>query len=273
MDERIKDIVAILTESGVQTRRERAAFVAKLRDEMGLTFEQIGTQLNVGKVRAAQLYALNKLFNKRPQQFANLGTRAWRFLQNVAHWKKFPEGWEESPEAVAKLLNVLAQMTPQECLKFRSCGRTTLAEIEQLLQAHGMSLEHPLGEAMEDDIPGPSSPDVLIEKLQHHLVNDLGARPNEFKFYLKGTYPGPYAENADVVLSARSGTMAEVFDHGSYSERIGQLARQLGYHMEHATSSVLCFYLDDGPDYAVDPEPPDHQWPDVPTSNLADIQF
>ena len=103
MDDRIKEIVALITESGVQTRRERAAFVAKLRDEMGLTFEQIGTQLNVGKVRAQQLYQLHKLFNRRPPLFANVSTRAWHFIQNVASYNRFPEGWEEHPEMVAKL--------------------------------------------------------------------------------------------------------------------------------------------------------------------------
>lgn len=267
MDERINDIVAILTESGVQTRRERAAFVAKLRDEMGLTFEQIGAQLNVGKVRAAQLYALNKLFNRRPQQFANLGTRAWHFLQAIARYNKFPEGWEESPEAVAKLLNTLAQMTPRECLKFRSCGRTTLAEIEQLLQSHGMSLDKSFGEAMEeDDLRGPLSVEVLIQKITEYLLS-FGGTPKEFRFFRKGELQHSWTANADLCLSGY-GAMAECFDYGSISDNIAKIAHQNGYHMEHGTSTVLCFYADNGPYYGVDPLESNLPASDAPVADL-----
>lgn len=57
------DIVALLTESGLKTRQERASFVAKLRDRLKLTYWQIGRQLNVSPQRAHQLYGLHKLFS------------------------------------------------------------------------------------------------------------------------------------------------------------------------------------------------------------------
>ena len=275
MDEQIKDIVAVITESGVQTRRERAAFVAKLRDEMGLTFEQIGTQLNVGKVRAAQLYQLNKLFNRRPPAFANLSTRAWHFLENVASYNKFPEGWEESPDMTAKLLNTLAQMTVRECLKFRSCGQQTLAEIEQFMKSRNMSLDRGLGEAMEeDDTPKAPNPEEAMKQIGDYLVS-IGGKPNEFKwFYPAETYKGGYAEGAQFVLVVY-GVLNDAFegDFGwSIPEKVAELAGQNGFHKEMAKPGVAAFYLDDGPSYAVDPQPPtQHQ--EAPTPNLADIQF
>lgn len=65
MIEEAQDIVAILTESGLRTRRERASFVARLRDQMGLTFAEIGRQLNVTRQRAQQLYVLNGLLQRQ----------------------------------------------------------------------------------------------------------------------------------------------------------------------------------------------------------------
>lgn len=58
------DIIAILTENGLGTRRERAGFVAKLRDKFGLKYKQIGKQLNVSPQRAHQLYILHKIFSR-----------------------------------------------------------------------------------------------------------------------------------------------------------------------------------------------------------------
>lgn len=61
MNELAADIVAILSESGISARRERAAFVGRLRDRHKLKFRQIGRYLNVTPQRAHQLYALNGL--------------------------------------------------------------------------------------------------------------------------------------------------------------------------------------------------------------------
>ena len=65
MTEEAQDIVAILTESGLRTRRERSSFVAKLKDQMGLTFAEIGKQLNVTRQRAQQLYVLHRLLQRQ----------------------------------------------------------------------------------------------------------------------------------------------------------------------------------------------------------------
>jgi hypothetical protein len=65
------DIVAILTESGLPARRARAAFVAKLRDDLGLTFSQIAAQLHVTKQRAHQLYAMARYFAVTPMSEAD----------------------------------------------------------------------------------------------------------------------------------------------------------------------------------------------------------
>jgi DNA-directed RNA polymerase sigma subunit (sigma70/sigma32) len=62
----VDDIVALLTESGLEVRRERAAFVGRLRDQFGMTFSEIAKQLNVSFQRAHQLYKLHRLFQRRP---------------------------------------------------------------------------------------------------------------------------------------------------------------------------------------------------------------
>ena len=59
MIDQARDIVALLSESGLKTRRERSAFVARLRDKHRLKFKQIGQQLNVTPQRAHQLYGLH----------------------------------------------------------------------------------------------------------------------------------------------------------------------------------------------------------------------
>ncbi len=64
MIEEARDIVAILAESGLKTRRERASFVARLK-QMGLSFAEIGKQLNVSRQRAQQLYVLHGLLQNQ----------------------------------------------------------------------------------------------------------------------------------------------------------------------------------------------------------------
>lgn len=67
MDEEIQDIVEILVEGDTEVRRERAAYVARLRDRMKLPFRRIGRQLNVSRQRAGQLYNLHQLFKEMPK--------------------------------------------------------------------------------------------------------------------------------------------------------------------------------------------------------------
>ena len=55
-----KAIVDFLLENDVPVRKERTAYVTKLRDKMGLSFRRIGKQLNVSPQRAFQLYRLHK---------------------------------------------------------------------------------------------------------------------------------------------------------------------------------------------------------------------
>jgi hypothetical protein len=54
----IEDIIDALCEND-DVRRERAAFVARLRKKHHLGFRQIGKHLNVSKQRAHQLYGLH----------------------------------------------------------------------------------------------------------------------------------------------------------------------------------------------------------------------
>jgi hypothetical protein len=67
VDEEIQDIVEILVEGDTEVRRERAAYVARLRDRMKLPFRRIGRQLNVSRQRAGQLYNLHQLFKEMPK--------------------------------------------------------------------------------------------------------------------------------------------------------------------------------------------------------------
>lgn len=59
-----KEIAAMLAEDDLNPRRERAAFVGRLRDKHKLKYRQIGKHLNVSTQRAHQLYALNRAFRE-----------------------------------------------------------------------------------------------------------------------------------------------------------------------------------------------------------------
>jgi hypothetical protein len=143
VDEQVQDIVAILTESGTKTRRERAAFVAKLRDEMGLSFREIGRQVNVSPQRAQQLYQLNKYFSRSANSpFANLSARARQFLNNVALTHKLGDNWEQNPAEIARVVHAVANMTRDEALKFRPMGHHTFQEIADFMQEHGVKFPY-----------------------------------------------------------------------------------------------------------------------------------
>jgi hypothetical protein len=57
----ISAVVDLLTEADNPVRRERAAYVARMRDKLKLPYRTIGRQLNVSRQRAGQLYQLHKL--------------------------------------------------------------------------------------------------------------------------------------------------------------------------------------------------------------------
>jgi DNA-binding transcriptional regulator LsrR (DeoR family) len=52
-----KEIVDFMLEDDEDVRRERAAFVARLRDKHGLKYRQIGRHLNVSRQRAHRIYS------------------------------------------------------------------------------------------------------------------------------------------------------------------------------------------------------------------------
>lgn len=143
MDEQIQDIVAVVTESGTKTRRERAAFVAKLRDEMGLTFKEIGRQINVTHQRAQQLYTLHKYFSRSVNSpFANMSARARTFLDNVAGWMRLGREWEQNPASIARLVHRLTNMSEQEAFKFRQLGKKTYQEVVDFMKEHGVKFPY-----------------------------------------------------------------------------------------------------------------------------------
>lgn len=59
MNEAVQAILGFLLEDD-EVRRERAKYVARMRDKMKLPFRRIGSQLNVSKQRAHQLYRLHQ---------------------------------------------------------------------------------------------------------------------------------------------------------------------------------------------------------------------
>jgi hypothetical protein len=189
--EQAQDIVAILSESGVRTRRERAAFVARLRDEMGLTWGEIGRQLNATPQRAQQLYMLNRFFQQSANSpFANLSTRARNFLNNLAQHVGLPTNWEQDPAQIAKLVHALRNTQRREALKFRNLGARTMREIEDFMRQKGLSFME--AEDDEDDgiVPkdftAPAAPDEVMQKVVEFL-NQHGFR-GQFKMWPKGTY-------------------------------------------------------------------------------------
>jgi hypothetical protein len=251
MDEAVNDIVAILTENGVQTRRERAAFVARLRDELGLTFEQIGRQLNVSNQRASQLYRLHGFLGRRAPIFNNLSTRAYRFIEMVASVNKFPEDWQAQPGYVDKLFAILRQMTRQEALRYRHIGQHTMPEIEELLASRGLRFYEAFSLDGEDDadlVNGPSEPETVMREISQAL-EEAGAK-GEFRLWPKGTYKGPYVENADFVMTL-SDILADAFEEGwGVANKVTQIAESHHYHHEMGTRYVVAFYADTGPHYS-----------------------
>lgn len=59
-----KEIADILAEDDINPRRDRAAFVGRLRDKHKLKYRQIGKHLNVTPQRAHQLYLLHRAFQE-----------------------------------------------------------------------------------------------------------------------------------------------------------------------------------------------------------------
>lgn len=227
MTEQAQDIVALLTESGVRTRRERAAFVAKLRDEHGLTFGQIGKQLNVAPQRAQQLYALHKLFQQSANSpFADLSTRARHFLNNLAHHVGLPADWEQHPVHTHRLVYALRNMQRQEALKFRNLGTRTVGEIEDWMKQKGISFM----EAEEvHDLMAPASVEEAMQKVTHFL-NEHGFR-GQFKMWPKGTYLGEAPED-DFTLTATNFMGDAWEDRWHAFDELDALLEAVGLHYD-----------------------------------------
>ncbi len=246
MDDKIQDIVAVLTESGVKTRRERAAFVAKLRDEMGLSFKEIGAQVNVSAQRAQQLYTLNKYFQRSASSpFANMSTRARHFLERVASYHKVGDDWEHSPAGIARLLHALTNMTETEAFKFKQLGRKTYQEVVDFMKENGVKFPYRFEEALEDETGGKDlTPAFDVDGAMQQVarfLNEKGFR-GEFKVWAPGTYKGPYAENAEFVVSF-GGFLADAWEESwSVRDEFDALVKNLGWHYEMATRSVLTFF-------------------------------
>jgi hypothetical protein len=276
VSEQAADIVAIILETGTKTRRERAAFVAKLRDEMGLSFREIGRQVNVSPQRAQQLYRLNKYFARSANSpFANLSTRARHFLDNVAGYKGLGQDWEQDPAKIAALVHHLTNMTKTEAFKFRQLGQHTFQEIADFMQSQGVQFPWQFEEAMEDDVAGKdvTGAAVSIEQGMQQLTRFLNEKgfAGEFKVWPPGTYKGPHAENAEFVITL-SEFLADAWEEQWQPvAEFDALAKGLMLHYEMATRSVLTFYRDtyfDPGDYTPPQQP--EQMPEV---NLRDVTF
>jgi len=101
---------------------------------MGLTWGQIGSQLNVSLQRAQQLYTLNKFFQRSARSpFRDLTTRARNLLNSIASSQRWPRDWEDKPELVTQMLALLKAMPERELKKFRQAGKRTTGEVNDFL--------------------------------------------------------------------------------------------------------------------------------------------
>ncbi len=276
MDEQIEDIVALVTESGTKTRRERAAFVAKLRDEMGLTFKEIGRQINVTHQRAQQLYGLHKYFSRSANSPFAMSARARTFLNNVASWMRLGPDWEQNPAAIARLVHRLTNMSEQEAFKFRQLGRKTYQEVVDFMKEHGVKFPYQsMGEGLGDEMgakdltPGFNIQQA-IQAITQFFVDKGYAR--EFKLWPPGSYTGPYAENAEFVITLGEFLADAWEEHWGVVDEFDALVKSLALHYEMATRSVITFYHD--PWFDEDSLTPPPQANDTPPSpNLKDVTF
>jgi hypothetical protein len=195
--EQAQDIVALLSESGVRTRRERGAFVAKLRDQMGLTWSEIGQQLHVTKQRAKQLYDLNQILQRTAHSpFGELSPYSRNFLNVIACQAGFPKDWEQNPALIGEVIRALTRMRRGEALRFRSVGARTVGELEDFMRQRGIAFTQDVTEAQDDDddlsvkdVTGPLDPDQAAQAIAE-FFNQKGFR-GQFKIWPKGTYVPP----------------------------------------------------------------------------------
>lgn len=94
----IDDIIAALCEND-DIRRERAAFVARLRQKHKLPFRQIGRHLNVSKQRAHQLYGLHSALKEaeaavEPGEVQETVTRFLNHAGFRGEFKVWPRGYQ-----------------------------------------------------------------------------------------------------------------------------------------------------------------------------------
>lgn len=95
MNADVSAIIAFLLEDD-PVRRERAAYVARMRDKMKLPFRRIGRQLNVTPQRAHQLYLIHKALaapvaesdetdDINPKEFATASSPEGA-IQRISEW-------------------------------------------------------------------------------------------------------------------------------------------------------------------------------------------
>jgi len=252
MSEQAQDIVDILTESNMRTRRERAAFVAKLRDVMHLPWNQIGQQVNVTPQRAQQLYRLNQYLKRSADSpFANLSTRARHFLNNVAVSQRMPDDWEQNPELIAKLSLLLRQMTRRGAMRYRQLGPRTYQEIDTFLRDNGgQGFDSELVEAQRfspqynpKDYATSVSADIAVQRITEFL-NRKEMR-GEFKVWPKGTYKGGEMPEGAFTITL-SGFLADAWqENWAIVGEFDTFVRGLGFGYEMATPSTLHFFQEE----------------------------
>lgn len=253
---RAEDIVAILIETDVRTRRERAAFVAKLRDEMGLTFRQIATQLNVTPSRAQQLYMLHLIFKRSAgSPFADLSARARHFLDILAYEHSMPKEWEQQPAMIEHMFKILSSMTRREASKYRQLGHKSLGEIDDFLrQNRGQGFYHDVYESA--DLPGEAkdyTAPVSSQEMQQRVAEFFNQHElaGEFKVWPKGTYHG--ANGGGDFTVTLSGFLADAWEENwRFVQEFDLMLAGFGYKYEMETPSTLYFFREE-PSSAVAP--------------------
>lgn len=249
MSDQANDIIAILTETNVRTRRERAAFVAKLRDELKLTWNQIAKQINTSPQRARQLYTFHLFFQRSAHSpFVDLSTRSRHFLDAVACVYGMPPDWEQNQELIHHMAGILRGMTRNEAMKYRSFGQRSFEELDAYLRAKGGTGFLSIGEAEEPgvdsidpkDFTAAASPQEAMQRLVE-FMNQHGMQ-GEFKAWPKGTFrdEGSAYNQFTITLSS---FLADAWDeHWNIVYEFDLLARSMGYSYERANRSTLYFF-------------------------------
>lgn len=198
---------------------------------MGLTWGQIGDQLNVSLQRAQQLYSLDKFFQRSAKSpFRDLSTRARNLLNSVAASQRWPRDWESKPELVTQMLAVLRLMPDRELSKFRQAGQRTTNELSDFLtrkmtEAFGADLADSSGK----DFTVAEDPNEAIQVVTK-FFNDHGFM-GEFKAWPPGSFKKPDPNYSFTVTV--SDFMADAWmEKWSAFQEFDGLLRSVGYDYE-----------------------------------------